>query len=61
VGGRGYAWNKITTCKTQRREKLITCMACYTPIAVTKYGKACAVEDQKDELLANINLYFKLK
>ena len=29
VGGRGYTWSKVKTCRTQRREKLITQMACY--------------------------------
>ena len=49
MGGRGYTWSKVTTCRTLRREKLITRMAGYAQIALTKYGKACTVENRRDE------------
>ena len=29
VGGRGYNWSEVQTCRSQRRDKLITRMTCY--------------------------------
>ena len=68
VGGRGYNWSKVQTCRSQRRQidysQGMLCLNsnCQIWACVVKYRRETSVgSSNKKRLLANINLYFVLK